>query len=538
MDEDQVATGEATDRHGLTKRDRSLLFWASFIALMAAGLGFAFRAMVPHLWGAEYNELHADVGKLLGAGLWPIAITMIVFSFIVDKVGYKASMMCAFALQAASVVLTFTATSFNGMWWACVLAGLGHGVVEAVINPLVASLYREEKTKWLAILHASWPAGIAIGAAIYMTLFARAESWGDAKIAWVIMLLPVIAYGVMYLMCKRFPVDERVEANVPYTDMLKELGGLGAFLAISFVGYQVYSLRGLFAEGQYTRLLASLAIGAVGGAAFGFAVKSAGRWLFFFLCLLMVPLATAELGTDGWIQNLMRPTLGKYAGWALVFSASIMTVLRFFAGIPLKRVGPLGLLLISSVFSIIGLFALSAAAGVWIFVAFVFYAVGQTFYWPAMLGLTSEQYPKGGALTLNTVSAMGLLTVGIFGFPFLGAVQDNYDAKAVLAAQPAIVEVVKAEERTTDVKGQPELIVEEKVLFGVKYPSINANAIMAQPEFPEEGKAPLQEEIKNSGRKTLRVASVLPITMALGFLAMMVWFKAHGGYKPVHLTDD
>jgi hypothetical protein len=234
----------------------------------------------------------------------------------------------------------------------------------------------------------------------------------------------------------------------------------------------------------------------------------------------------------------MRPTLGKYAGWALVFSAAIMTVLRFFAGIPLKRVGPLGLLLISSVFSIIGLFALSAAAGVWIFVAFVFYAVGQTFYWPAMLGLTSEQYPKGGALTLNTVSAMGLLTVGIFGFPFLGAVQDNYDAKAVLAAQPAIVEVVKAEERTTDVKGQPELIVEEKVLFGVKYPSINANAIMAQPEFPEEGKAPLQEEIKNSGRKTLRVASVLPITMALGFLAMMVWFKAHGGYKPVHLTDD
>ena len=97
---------------------------------------------------------------------------------------------------------------------------------------------------------------------------------------------------------------------------------------------------------------------------------------------------------------------------------------------------------------------------------------------------------------------------------------------------------MQAEERTTDVKGQPELIVEEKVLFGVKYPSINANAIMAQPEFPEEGKAPLQEEIKNSGRKTLRVASVLPITMALGFLAMMIWFKVHGGYKPVHLTDD
>ena len=52
--------------------------------------------------------------------------------------------------------------------------------------------------------------------------------------------------------------------------------------------------------------------------------------------------------------------------------------------------------------------------------------VGQTFYWPTVLGFVAEQFPKGGAMTLNTVSAMGLLTVGIFGFPFLGAVQDSY----------------------------------------------------------------------------------------------------------------
>ena len=72
----------------------------------------------------------------------------------------------------------------------------------------------------------------------------------------------------------------------------------------------------------------------------------------------------------------------------------------------------------------------------------------------------------------------------------------------------------------------------------MKYASINADAIMAQPEFPEEGKAPLKEEIKNSGRKALRVAAVLPIIMVLGFLTMLLWFKAHGGYKPVHLISD
>ena len=530
--------GEVLDRHGMTDKDRSLLFWASFLSLMAAGMGFAFRAMVPELWGAEYNVLDADVGKLFGAGLWPIAIMMILFSLIVDKIGYKTSMIIAFLLQATSVVLTYTAQSFNAMLWACIFAGLGHGVVEAVINPLVASIYRNDKTKWLAILHAAWPAGIAAGAAIYMTIFKDAEAWEAARLAWFIILLPVLAYAGMYLICKRFPVDERVEAKVPYTEMLRELGGLGAFLAISFIGYEAYAQLDLFADGQYTRLLAALGIGAVGGLAFGLIVRSAGRWMFFFLCVLMVPLATAELGTDGWIQNLMKPTLGDYAGWALVFSATIMMGLRFFAGIPLKHMGPLGLLMISSVFSIIGLFALSVATGVLIFVAFVFYAVGQTFYWPAILGFTSERYPKGGALTLNTVSAMGLMTVGIFGFPFLGAVQDNYNAKAVMTDHPAIVETVHTEKRTIEVKGNTEEIVQEKVFFGVSYPAINATAIMAQPEFPADGKAPLQAKLDNTGRKTVRVAAVLPATMAIGFLMLIIWFKTHGGYKPIRLTED
>ena len=527
-----------TDAQGLTERDKKMLFWASFMALGAAGLGFALRAMVPLLWGAEYNILAADVGKLFGAGLWPIAIMMILFSLIVDKIGYKVSMLIAFSLQAVSVVLTFTAGSYNAMWWACIFAGMGHGVVEATINPLVASLYRHEKTKWLAILHASWPAGIAAGAAIYMTVFKGATTWADARVAWFVMLLPVIAYGVMYLLCKRFPVDERVEAKIPYSVMLKELGGLGAFLAVTFIGYEAFSQLGLFSEGLYTKLYASLATGAVGGAIFGMVVKSMGRWMFFFLCLLMIPLATAEIATDGWIQNLMKPIMGEHAGWALVFSASIMTFLRFFAGIPLKRTGPLGLLMISSIFSIIGLFALSFASGIFIFVAFVFYAVGQTFYWPAVLGFTSERYPSGGALTLNTVSAMGLLTVGIFGFPFLGAVQDSYNAKAVMETQPAIVELVKSEQRTTEVKGQAEPIIQEKVLFGVQYSAINSTAIMKQPEFPADAKEVLEAKLKNTGRKTLRVASVLPITMAIGFFLILMWFKAHGGYAPVTLTEE
>ena len=95
----------------LTNKEKSILFWASFLSLMAAGFGFAYRVMVLGDWGTEFNQTGAELGRIFGASLWPIAITMILFSLIVDFVGYKLSMYMAFALQALSVVLTYTATS-------------------------------------------------------------------------------------------------------------------------------------------------------------------------------------------------------------------------------------------------------------------------------------------------------------------------------------------------------------------------------------------------------------------------------------------
>jgi MFS family permease len=531
------AEAAVSKRVEFTNKEKQMLLWASFLSLMAAGVGFVFRAMVPALWGKEFGVDDSQVGVLFGAGLWPIAIMMILFSFIVDKIGYKKSMFFAFAFQLLSVVLTFTAKGYNQMWWACICAGIGHGVVEAVINPLCVSVFRDEKTKAMNILHASWPAGMIVGGITFLTLYSKTSSWSGAKSAWIMMLLPILAYGVMFFLCKKFPVDERVEAKVPMSEMLKEFGGLGAFLAITFISYEIFSQLGLFGGGQYSRLGSSLLTGAIGGGIFGAAVKSTGRWIFFFLCVLMVPLATAEIATDGWIQNLMKPTMGEYAGWALVFSSVIMMLLRFCSGIPLKLVGsPLGLLMVSSVFSIIGLFWLSVANGALVFVAFIFYAVGQTYYWPSVLGFTSERFPKGGALTLNTVSAMGLLTVGIFGFPFLGAVQDHYNFKGAQETQPALVESIKAR-TTTDATGKPVPIYVQKNLFGVPYETLLPAAVLAQPELTAEGKKALDDKLAQSGRRTLRVASILPITMAIGYGLMLLWFRSQGGYKKIVLAE-
>jgi hypothetical protein len=326
-----------------------------------------------------------------------------------------------------------------------------------------------------------------------------------------------------------------VENNVSVMEMLKEFGGLGSFLAITFLVYELSNQLGggFFAE---DKLLKCLGVGILGGALIGVLLKSLGKWLFFILCVVMIPLATAEIATDGWIKKLMEPTMGDYAGWALVFSASIMMVLRFFAGVPLKFMSPPGLLLFSSAFSIAGLFLLSYVNGPLVFFAFIFYAVGQTFYWPTVLGLVSEQFPKGGAMTLNTVSAMGLLTVGIFGFPFLGAVQDNYNSKTIEEQQPALVQKIKSENRTFGKENSP--IYLENELFSVGYKSINIDGVLAQVEITDEAKDLLKGKLVNTGRSTLRVAAALPISMAIVFGLIALWFRSKGGYKPVVLGSD
>ena len=100
----------------ISPKDKQLLFWGSFLALFAAAVGFVFRVMVLGDWQVEFNLTGAEVGRIFGASLWPIAVTMILFSLIVDKVGYKPSIYCAFALQILGGVLTFMADSPNTLY--------------------------------------------------------------------------------------------------------------------------------------------------------------------------------------------------------------------------------------------------------------------------------------------------------------------------------------------------------------------------------------------------------------------------------------
>jgi hypothetical protein len=190
----------------------------------------------------------------------------------------------------------------------------------------------------------------------------------------------------------KFPVDERVLNKVPYSEMLKEVGFLGTFLAAFLLFYELY---GRFGSETEHLIWISLGAGALIGAGFGFFTKSIGKPLYFLLCLLMIPLATTELGTDAWIKELMTPTMGKFAGWAIVASALIMMVLRFQAGFLTSRFSPPTILVISSLFSFCGLMALSVSSGVAVWGAFILYAGGANILLADSARLYCRAFPQG-----------------------------------------------------------------------------------------------------------------------------------------------
>lgn len=522
----------ATD---LTARERTLLFWASFLALTAAGTGFAFRVAMGEAYGSELQLTQQQIGEVFGASLWPIALTMILFSLVVDRTGYKLPMLIAFVLQAGSGLGTWLAHTYLGLYFSALAAGLGHGIVEAVINPVCAAVHPREKTKRLTILHAAWPAGLVLGTLLVLgsTAVLGEMSWRTHAL-WI--LVPAVPYVLMFLPC-RFPTDERVLAGVSFREMLQQVGFLTAFLTCSLmtyeIGNQVYALTGSTKPDAWFEI--SLAIGAGLGLAYGLWVKSVGRPLFFLMCLLMIPVATAELGTDGWIKGLMTPVLEHHAinpAMALVFSAGIMLVLRVFAGSILKHASPPTVLALSGILSAAGLYWLSSATGFAIFVAFVLYALGQTYYWPCVLGFTSERYPQGGALTLNTVSAIGLLSAGIVGTPILGAAFDASIHATVKAEAPALEAAARGEGRFMWMRH--DLIDPQKAkVFVEGLPeATRAPVVAVYHENSPKGKAQVQ-----AGRDVLAYSVRFPAILVVVFGAIALWFRARGGYKPIHLDQ-
>lgn len=488
------------------------LFWGCFIALIATSFGFIARALTSSSWSAEFGLSETQVGEILGVGLWPFAISIILFSFVIDRIGYRQAMLFGLVCHIVSTIVILTATGYQGLYWGTFILALGSGTVEAYINPVVSTMFKADKTKWLNILHAGWPGGLVIGG-ILTILLGDMVGW-RMKIG--LILIPAVIYAVM-LWKKQFPVQERVTAGVSYMDMLKQVGAIGAFIITFFI------MREIGRVFEIPSLIQWIVIG-VATIGYGAYTRSLGHPLFIFLLVIMMPLATTELGVDSWITALMESgfsNIGIDAGWVLVYTSLIMMILRFYAGPIVHRISPLGLLAVSAIIATLGLILLSKATGLTILVAATLYGIGKSFFWPTTLGVVAEQFPQGGALTLNVIAGVGMLAVGTVGASALGYFQDNYVDKQI-----KVYNADTHQKYVTDTKTS---------VFGT-YKSLNQAALEAQGTVEE--KAKVKEIQGKSQKETLSTVAYLPIFMLLCYILLILYFRTKGGYKPVELNQQ
>jgi MFS family permease len=532
--------GELSPGAGAPGRSHKFLFWASFLTLIAAGIGFTMRGALLATWGGQFGFTQGELGTISGFGLVGFGITIIALSFITDRIGYGPLMVLAFLLHFSSGVVTLAATPVfsaygkEGAFW-CLAAGgllfsLANGTCEAVINPLTATLFPTNKTHWLNILHAGWPGGLLLGA------FLRQGFGFLGDVRWEIQLgtflVPVLIYGAL-MVGRRFPTSEAAAAGVGLRTMLLE-----------------------FTSG-----------------------------ILLLLLFLHAIVGYTELGVDNWIQNITGNIMQKASlgTWLFIWTSGLMFVLRFFAGPIVHKISPLGLLFVCAVLACAGLLFLGmvpAKPGETTFTvvalcvaAATVYGVGKTFFWPTMLGVVSERYPKGGALTLGAIGGVGMLSAGLLGAPGIGFQQDYFAQQKLNETKEGEATFNRYVEAKAEDAGGKLRFLQDPNLFRIFFPDVrgldgNKVATLADDgkaldkaveEFVRErgaltpdkdktlwsryewwqmardyasaDRVPVLSAVIYAGQMALTVTAANPAVLALGYLFLIVLFRLRGGYK-------
>lgn len=550
------------------------LLWAGFMAIMASGVGFSIRAGILGQWGSEYGFTQTELGAITGGGLTGFGIIILLSALIADKIGYGTLMITAFVMHLASAALTLATgpafaaggkpAAFQCLFWGMFLFAVGNGICEAVVNPLVATLFPRNRTHYLNILHAGWPAGLVVGG-LLSTVFTGESLFGwkplEKPLAWQYQiscfLIPVAFYGAM-LLGQSFPKSEASQQGVSYRNMLRELGILG--------GGVICLLLGLFLFSDL-KLPLPVAAAIAGGLWLAFSAATGFHLGPVLLAVLLVTHALVgyvELGTDSWIGKITGAIMASPQRGLLLFvyTSSLMFVLRFFAGPIVERTSPLGLLFASGILGATGLTLLSYADSVtFCVIAATVYACGKTFLWPTMLAVVSEQFPRGGAITIGAIGGVGMLSAGLLGGPGIGFEQDHYASENLKEKSPAVFERYKAPTenqflglKTVGLDGAKVGVLGDEGKEAARSLDVLKNDKNAKPEVVanqqklvewwEASKATAKDDKELvtgaglfGGRMALRLTALVPATMALIYLGMILYFKSKGGYRAQELIS-
>jgi MFS family permease len=510
------------------------LLWAGFMAILAAGVGFAVRGSIFADWGAQFGFTGGELGNIGGMGFIGFCFGIIIGGVLADTIGYGALVIAAFAFHVLSAVVTFAATpsmghdaAYSCLKWGMFIFAYANGTLEAVANPLVATIFPHNRTHYLNILHASWPLGMVIGTLLAMLL------GGQMHMGWKVQLSTYLIFTVLYgfmFFGQKMPKSEASAKGVSFGEMFKDVGILGGLVICFLLVLFFQSMLGFSSAVAYgIGGVLLLAIAAITN-------FSIGALLLFVLFVTHALVGAVELGTDQWIQNITGNILTPTQGQTLfLVTSALMFALRFCADFIEKRLGlsPVGILCVCAILACVGLNLVSGVTSfAMALVAVCVYALGKTFFWPTMLAVASDRFPRTGAVAISIMGGIGMMSAGLIGSPGLGYFKDRYAGEELKARDAALYTEYKAPKPT---EWLGFIFDPATGLDGTKL----GDAKKAVTEGKADAKQKTVHESDQAGdRKTLKADSAIPATMAVIYLLMLLYFKAIGGYKPIHVEDE
>jgi MFS family permease len=352
--------------------NRDRLFLASCVALVVTAMTFAIRAGILSELGVQFKLTDTQLGWVNSMAFLGFPVAMIIGGLLYNEVGAKKMVWAAFFSHLLGLVLTITAGGFWGLLVSTFFIGFANGCVEAACNPLIADMYHSNKTTMLNRFHVWFPGGIVIGSLVGQVMGGSLEMGWQAQIG--IMVIPTLAYAYL-IFGQTFPETEHIESSTAKN------------------------------------------------------IKGLANPLFLFIAACMTLTASTEFGTTQWVERILG-NAGAQPLLILALVTGLMALGRYFAGPLVHRLNPTGVLWASAIISALGIYMLSQVTGPMVYVAAVLFAIGICYFWPTMIGFTSEYLPKTGALGMSLIGGAGMFAMSIWN-PIIGGWIDTNRAQAV-----------------------------------------------------------------------------------------------------------
>ena len=333
------------------------LFIASCLALLVTSLSFGIRAGILGQLGVQFELNPGQLATIAATAFWGFPLAVVIGGFVVDVIGMKKLLLVAFIFHLAGILLTVFAGGYWGLFISTLCIGIANGTVEAACNPLVATIYADNKTTKLNHFHLWFPGGIVIGTLIVYFLSKAGIGW---QVQVGLMAIPTLLYGY-YFSKLDFPVTERVASGISTATMYKALLNP----------------------------------------------------LFLVMIVLMFGTAITELFTGQWIDVLLK-NVSDNALLLLTIETGIMVIGRGLAEPVVHRFSPTGVLFLSAVLSAVGLYIMGHTTGNMLFVGAIVFGMGVCYFWPTMLGFVAENLPETGAVGLNLMGGAGMFAVSVY----------------------------------------------------------------------------------------------------------------------------